>query len=82
MREDGNVESKDLSLVTFQQMSDHGKVKVGLKAKTHGMIELFEMPFEGFTRFHHDFLKTLKYQTVMLCYYFCEKNLLVIYINK
>jgi len=30
---------------TFQQMSHNGKVEVGLEAKSHGMVELFEMPF-------------------------------------
>jgi len=37
--------SKAQTSRTFQQMSDNGKVEVGFEAESHGMVELFEVPF-------------------------------------
>ena len=49
---------------TFKQMADHGKVEVSLEAQPHRVIQLLEMPLQGFTGLHHHPLQALKVKVI------------------
>ncbi len=38
---------------TFEEMSDDSKVKVGLEAEPHRVVELLEVPLQRLPRLHH-----------------------------
>ena len=49
----------------LQEVADQGKVEVGLEAETHGVVELLEVPLQGFPGLHHHLLQTLHTITMM-----------------